>query len=156
VGYIHKLLRGVLASGGERWDTPSAEKPWLAVVDGFAIGGGMQLLLVFDQVLAASDAYFSQWLSSRFSRPCGFTEKARVAKRLRVFSVSHDTDQVTASGMKAVHSCCSWSWPRPSRHCLCWRRMLVSGAWPEPAPVRPRRPRQGKWMFWAGWRRPRR
>jgi (3,5-dihydroxyphenyl)acetyl-CoA 1,2-dioxygenase len=59
VGYIHKLLRGVLASGGERWDTPSAEKPWLAVVDGFAIGGGMQLLLVFDQVLAASDAYFS-------------------------------------------------------------------------------------------------
>jgi thioesterase DpgC len=28
-------------------------------VDGFAIGGGMQLLLVFDHVLAASDAYFS-------------------------------------------------------------------------------------------------
>jgi thioesterase DpgC len=28
-------------------------------VDGFAIGGGMQLLLVFDHVIAASDAYFS-------------------------------------------------------------------------------------------------
>jgi (3,5-dihydroxyphenyl)acetyl-CoA 1,2-dioxygenase len=28
-------------------------------VDGFAIGGGMQLLLVFDHVVAASDAYFS-------------------------------------------------------------------------------------------------
>lgn len=59
LGYIHKVLRGVLAGDAERWDTPSAEKPWLAVVDGFAIGGGMQLLLVFDQVLAASDAYFS-------------------------------------------------------------------------------------------------
>lgn len=59
LGYIHKLLRGVLATDGERWRRPSIEKPWVAVVDGFAIGGGMQLLLVFDQVLAASDAYFS-------------------------------------------------------------------------------------------------
>src|SRR4029077_3710966 len=59
LGYIHKLLRGVLAGDRDRWDTPSVEKPWLAVVDGFAIGGGMQLLLVFDQVLAASDAYLS-------------------------------------------------------------------------------------------------
>lgn len=59
LGYIHKLLRGVLADDGERWRRPSIEKPWVAVVDGFAIGGGMQLLLVFDHVLAASDAYFS-------------------------------------------------------------------------------------------------
>lgn len=59
LGYIHKLLRGVLATDGERWRRPSIEKPWVAVVDGFAIGGGMQLLLVFDQVLAASDAYLS-------------------------------------------------------------------------------------------------
>ena len=59
LGYIHKLLRGVLASGSEHWQSPSVEKPWVAVVDGFAIGGGMQLLLVFDHVLAASDAYFS-------------------------------------------------------------------------------------------------
>jgi (3,5-dihydroxyphenyl)acetyl-CoA 1,2-dioxygenase len=59
LGYIHKLLRGVLAEDGERWYSPSIEKPWVAVVDGFAIGGGAQLLLVFDQVLAASDAYFS-------------------------------------------------------------------------------------------------
>jgi (3,5-dihydroxyphenyl)acetyl-CoA 1,2-dioxygenase len=59
LGYIHKLLRGVLVRDGERWHSPSVEKPWVAVVDGFAIGGGAQLLLVFDQVLAASDAYFS-------------------------------------------------------------------------------------------------
>jgi (3,5-dihydroxyphenyl)acetyl-CoA 1,2-dioxygenase len=59
LGYIHKLLRGLRADEGERWCSPSIEKPWVAVVDGFAIGGGLQLLLVFDQVLAASDAYFS-------------------------------------------------------------------------------------------------
>jgi len=59
LGYIHKLLRGILAPGGERWHCPSTEKPWVAAIDGFAIGGGAQLLLVFDQILAASDAYFS-------------------------------------------------------------------------------------------------
>ena len=59
LGYIHKVLRGVLVANGEGWPAPSVEKPWLAVVDGFAIGGGMQLLVVFDQVLAASDAYLS-------------------------------------------------------------------------------------------------
>jgi (3,5-dihydroxyphenyl)acetyl-CoA 1,2-dioxygenase len=59
LGYIHKLLRGILAEDAASWHSPSIEKPWLAVVDGFAIGGGAQLLLVFDQVLAASDAYIS-------------------------------------------------------------------------------------------------
>ncbi|MEU7862441.1 (3,5-dihydroxyphenyl)acetyl-CoA 1,2-dioxygenase DpgC [Nonomuraea sp. NPDC049141] len=49
LGYINKLVRG----------TAGHEKPWVAVVDGFAIGGGAQLLLVFDQVIAASDAYVS-------------------------------------------------------------------------------------------------
>jgi (3,5-dihydroxyphenyl)acetyl-CoA 1,2-dioxygenase len=59
LGYIHKLLRGVLVEDGARWHTPWLGKPWVAVVDSFAIGGGCQLLLVFDRVLAASDAYFS-------------------------------------------------------------------------------------------------
>lgn len=59
LGYIHKLVRGVLAEGGPRWQSPTCAKPWVAAVDGFAIGGGMQLLLVFDHVIAASDAYFS-------------------------------------------------------------------------------------------------
>ena len=35
------------------------EKPWIAVVDGFAIGGGCQLLLVVDYVIAESGAYFN-------------------------------------------------------------------------------------------------
>lgn len=59
LGYIHKLVRGVLVEDGPRWQSPMVTKPWVAAVDGFAIGGGMQLLLVFDRVLAASDAYFS-------------------------------------------------------------------------------------------------
>ncbi|MFF7474789.1 (3,5-dihydroxyphenyl)acetyl-CoA 1,2-dioxygenase DpgC [Streptomyces sp. NPDC008092] len=59
LGYLHKIVRGVLADDSGRWHTRHVEKPWLAAVDGFAIGGGAQLLLVFDHVVAASDAYFS-------------------------------------------------------------------------------------------------
>jgi thioesterase DpgC len=59
LGYIHKLVRGIRVADGPGWQSPLAAKPWVAAVDGFAIGGGMQLLLVFDHVLAASDAYFS-------------------------------------------------------------------------------------------------
>jgi thioesterase DpgC len=57
LGYLHKLLRGVLADDARPQAT--VEKPWVAAVDAFAIGGGMQLLLVFDHVIAASDAYLS-------------------------------------------------------------------------------------------------
>ncbi|MEU8925009.1 enoyl-CoA hydratase/isomerase family protein [Kitasatospora sp. NPDC048545] len=81
LGYIHKLIRGVLpvdgpgagAAGGAgpgrgtaahpderpRWDRRTVEKPWVAAVDTFAIGGGAQLLLVFDHVIAVADAFFS-------------------------------------------------------------------------------------------------
>jgi (3,5-dihydroxyphenyl)acetyl-CoA 1,2-dioxygenase len=59
LGYIHKIVRGVLAEDGPAWPSPTVAKPWVAAVDSFAIGGGMQLLLVFDHVLAAADAYFS-------------------------------------------------------------------------------------------------
>jgi len=56
MGYVHKLARGL--RDGDAWWTGGG-KPWLAVVDGFAIGGGAQLLLVADRVIAASDAYLS-------------------------------------------------------------------------------------------------
>jgi (3,5-dihydroxyphenyl)acetyl-CoA 1,2-dioxygenase len=59
LGYISKLMRGVLVEGGASWHSPTVQKPWVAAVDGFAIGGGMQLLLVFDHVIAAADSYFS-------------------------------------------------------------------------------------------------
>jgi thioesterase DpgC len=59
LGYISKLWRGLLVEDLPRWRSPTIQKPWAAAVDGFAIGGGMQLLLVFDHVIAASDAYLS-------------------------------------------------------------------------------------------------
>ncbi|MFD6397601.1 (3,5-dihydroxyphenyl)acetyl-CoA 1,2-dioxygenase DpgC [Nocardia sp. NPDC060249] len=57
-GYIAKLLRG-LPGDETTWPARALTKPWIAVVDSFAIGGGAQLLLVFDRVIAASDSYFS-------------------------------------------------------------------------------------------------
>jgi thioesterase DpgC len=59
LGYIHKILRGVLTGNAPGGLPATVEKPWVAAVDTFAIGGGAQILLVFDCVLAASDAYFS-------------------------------------------------------------------------------------------------
>jgi thioesterase DpgC len=59
LGYIHKLVRGILVEDAPRWQSATRAKPWVGAVDGFAIGGGMQLLLVLDHVLAAADAYFS-------------------------------------------------------------------------------------------------
>lgn len=60
LGYINKIQRGLLIDDtGHAWPRPLLDKPWLAAVDTFAIGGGAQLLLVFDHVIAAADAYFS-------------------------------------------------------------------------------------------------
>ncbi|WP_250400259.1 (3,5-dihydroxyphenyl)acetyl-CoA 1,2-dioxygenase DpgC [Streptomyces cellostaticus] len=59
LGYLHKLIRGVRPEGPADWRRSTVDKPWVAVVDGFAIGGGAQLLLLFDHVIAASDAYVS-------------------------------------------------------------------------------------------------
>jgi thioesterase DpgC len=58
LGYVHKLLRGVARPNSVPDDVHGRgiEKPWIAVVDGFAIGGHCQLLLTMDYVLAASDA----------------------------------------------------------------------------------------------------
>lgn len=57
LGYINKIVRGVRVDD----DHPARmiEKPWIAAVDSFAIGGGCQLLLVFDRVVSGADAYFS-------------------------------------------------------------------------------------------------
>jgi thioesterase DpgC len=60
LGFVNKLYRGL--SGPELWpDEPedTLEKPWIAAVEAFAIGGGCQLLLVFDRVLAEQGAFFN-------------------------------------------------------------------------------------------------
>lgn len=58
LGYLAKI-RGGLRDEEAPWHAPTVQKPWIAAVDTFAIGGGMQLLLVFDHVIAADDAYLS-------------------------------------------------------------------------------------------------
>jgi thioesterase DpgC len=62
----NKLYRGVLVDDEpDCLDAPleeperTLEKLWVAVVDKFAIGGGCQLLLVVDYVIAEKGAYFS-------------------------------------------------------------------------------------------------
>jgi (3,5-dihydroxyphenyl)acetyl-CoA 1,2-dioxygenase len=57
LGYLSKMMRGMLTE--TTWSSPFTQKPWLAAVDTFAIGGGAQILLACDRVIAAGDAYFS-------------------------------------------------------------------------------------------------
>ena len=61
LGYVHKLLRGVALPDQLPDDVNGRgiEKPWIAAVDGFAIGGHCQALLCMDYVLAAADAYMT-------------------------------------------------------------------------------------------------
>lgn len=60
LGFVNKLYRGH-SRPDFRLDEPddTHEKPWLAVVEGFAIGGGCQLLLVMDYIIAEQGAYFN-------------------------------------------------------------------------------------------------
>ena len=61
MGVVNKMLRG-LAMGMRSPDEVhggTLEKPWIAGVDAFAIGGGCQYLLVMDYVVAASNAYMT-------------------------------------------------------------------------------------------------
>jgi len=61
MGYEHKFLRGVARHDASPDDLAGSttEKPWITVVDTFAIGGGCQHLLVMDYVLAEAGAYLT-------------------------------------------------------------------------------------------------
>jgi thioesterase DpgC len=65
LGFVAKMLRGAAAPNAGEVSEPTAtphaddgwlEVPWLAGVETFAIGGGAQLLLVTDRVVAERDA----------------------------------------------------------------------------------------------------
>jgi thioesterase DpgC len=61
MGVVNKMLRGVAmgsASPDELYGG-TREKPWVAQLDTFAIGGGCQYLLAMDYVVAGSDAYMT-------------------------------------------------------------------------------------------------
>jgi thioesterase DpgC len=60
LGLVGKIYRGHWL--GEDFDLDleeTHEKPWIAAVESWAIGGGCQLLLVVDRVVAEREAYFN-------------------------------------------------------------------------------------------------
>ncbi len=60
LGFVNKIFRGL--AGDDDPDEAfgqNREKPWIALVEKFAIGGGCQTLLACDYVLAARDAYMT-------------------------------------------------------------------------------------------------
>ncbi len=60
LGLLHKIYRGHWRA--ESYDEEFedyVEKPWIAAVEGFAIGGGCQLLCIMDRVLAEPGSYFN-------------------------------------------------------------------------------------------------
>ena len=58
MGLVNKLYRG-LALPDVSPEVDSIEKPWIAAVEGFAIGGHCQILLAVDFTIAAEDAYMT-------------------------------------------------------------------------------------------------
>lgn len=61
LGFVHKFFRGVASPDVLPDDVNGTgiEKPWIAVVEGFAIGGHCQILLTMDYVLATQDAFMT-------------------------------------------------------------------------------------------------
>lgn len=61
LGFVHKFLRGVARPDLLPDDVHGfgIEKPWIAALETFAIGGHCQILLTMDYVIAASDAYMT-------------------------------------------------------------------------------------------------
>jgi thioesterase DpgC len=61
MGIVNKMFRGLalVDSNPDEIYGGTREKPWIAGVDAFAIGGGCQYLLAMDYVVAGSDAYMT-------------------------------------------------------------------------------------------------
>ena len=62
LGYVNKIYRGLALADDpppDEFGGRSIEKPWIAAVEAFAIGGHCQLLLVMDYVLAERSAFLT-------------------------------------------------------------------------------------------------
>ncbi|HEU5017019.1 MAG TPA: enoyl-CoA hydratase/isomerase family protein [Pseudolabrys sp.] len=62
MGVVNKMFRGVALADGLGPDEiygGTCEKPWIAGLDAWAIGGGCQILLAMDYVVAGRDAYMT-------------------------------------------------------------------------------------------------
>ena len=106
LGYINKMYRGLTPPAFVQDEAETSdEKPWIAAVEAFAIGGGCQITLVCDRVLCEEDAYFS--LPARKE---GFVPGAanlrlaaiageRVARQAILFDRAFDARQAEAAGL---------------------------------------------------------
>jgi len=60
LGFVNKMQRGLT---GDAYDPDgpetTREKPWIAALEAFAIGGGCQILLVMDYVIAEEGSFFN-------------------------------------------------------------------------------------------------
>jgi (3,5-dihydroxyphenyl)acetyl-CoA 1,2-dioxygenase len=62
LGYVNKLYRGLALPDGpppDEFGGQTIEKPWIAAVESFAIGGHCQVLLAVDYVLAERSAFLT-------------------------------------------------------------------------------------------------
>jgi thioesterase DpgC len=62
LGYVNKLYRGLALPDDappDEFGGGTIEKPWIAAVESFAIGGHCQILLAVDYVLAEKDAFLT-------------------------------------------------------------------------------------------------
>jgi thioesterase DpgC len=62
LGYVNKIFRGLALADDappDEFGGQTIEKPWIAAVETFAIGGYCQLLLVMDYVLAERNAFLT-------------------------------------------------------------------------------------------------
>ncbi len=62
LGYVNKIYRGLAVADDpppDEFGGRSIEKPWIAAVEAFAIGGHCQVLLVMDYVLAERTAFLT-------------------------------------------------------------------------------------------------
>ncbi len=59
LGYVSKIYRGLARPDALDDEGATTEKLWIAAVEGFAIGGHCQVLLVCDYVIAESDAFLT-------------------------------------------------------------------------------------------------
>lgn len=62
LGYVNKLYRGLALADDappDEFGGQTIEKPWIAAVEAFAIGGHCQILLAVDYVLAEKSAYLT-------------------------------------------------------------------------------------------------
>ncbi|QEL22894.1 enoyl-CoA hydratase/isomerase family protein [Bosea sp. F3-2] len=60
LGFINKMFRGLASDvSPDEIFGDTLEKPWVAVIERYAIGGGCQYLLSSDYILAGDDAYMT-------------------------------------------------------------------------------------------------